>query len=83
MLQPYKGRVYDPCCGSAGMFVQSVQFIEAHATGNGNARPGLRSGVRKAKVDISIYGQESNYTTWRLAKMNLAIRGIEAQTRPW
>ena len=71
MLQPYKGRVYDPCCGSAGMFVQSVQFIEAHATGNGNGG--------KARADISIYGQESNYTTWRLAKMNLAIRGIEAQ----
>ena len=79
MLEPYTGRVYDPCCGSAGMFVQSVEFIEAHATGNGNARPGLRSGVRKAKADISIYGQESNYTTWRMAKMNLAIRGIEAQ----
>jgi type I restriction enzyme M protein len=64
MLAPYKGRVYDPCCGSGGMFVQSEQFIEAHA-----GRVG----------DISIYGQESNYTTWRLAKMNLAIRGIDAQ----
>ena len=62
MLEPYKGRVYDPCCGSGGMFVQSEKFIEAH---------GGRRG------DISIYGQESNYTTWRLAKMNLAIRGIE------
>ena len=71
MLEPYKGRVYDPCCGSAGMFVQSVEFIEAHATGNGNGG--------KAKADISIYGQESNYTTWRMAKMNLAIRGIEGQ----
>ena len=71
MLQPYKGRVYDPCCGSAGMFVQSVKFIEAHVTGNGNGG--------KAKADISIYGQESNYTTWRMAKMNLAIRGIEGQ----
>ena len=71
MLQPYKGRVYDPCCGSAGMFVQSVRFIEAHVTGNGNGG--------KAKADISIYGQESNYTTWRMAKMNLAIRGIEGQ----
>ena len=71
MLEPYQGRVYDPCCGSAGMFVQSKAFIDAHANGNGNGG--------KAKGDISIYGQESNYTTWRMAKMNLAIRGIEAQ----
>ena len=82
MLEPYQGRVYDPCCGSSGMFVQSVEFIQAHATGNGN-RPGPRSGggdaLQGAKADISIYGQESNYTTWRLAKMNLAIRGIEGQ----
>ncbi len=64
MLAPYKGRVYDPCCGSGGMFVSSERFVEAH----------------RGKVgDISIYGQESNYTTWRLAKMNLAIRGIDAQ----
>ena len=71
MIEPYKGRVYDPCCGSSGMFVQSVEFIRAHANGNGNGG--------KAKADISIYGQESNYTTWRLAKMNLAIRSIEGQ----
>jgi type I restriction enzyme M protein len=71
MLAPYKGRVFDPCCGSGGMFVQSEKFIEAHANGNGNGG--------KAKAAISIYGQESNYTTWRLAKMNLAIRGIDAQ----
>ncbi len=71
MLEPYRGRVYDPCCGSSGMFVQSVEFIRAHATGNGNGG--------QARGDISIYGQESNYTTWRLAKMNLAIRGIEGQ----
>ena len=64
MLAPYRGRVYDPCCGSGGMFVQSERFIEEH---------GGRLG------DVSIYGQESNYTTWRLAKMNLAIRGIDAQ----
>jgi type I restriction enzyme M protein len=70
MLEPYRGRVYDPCCGSSGMFVQSVEFIRAHASGNGN-------GGKKA--DISIYGQESNYTTWRLARMNLAIRGIDGQ----
>jgi len=63
MLAPYKGRVYDPCCGSGGMFVQSEKFIEEHGGKIG---------------DISIYGQESNHTTWRLAKMNLAIRGIEA-----
>jgi type I restriction enzyme M protein len=70
MLAPYKGRVFDPCCGSGGMFVQSAEFVKAHSTGNGNGG--------KAKGDISIYGQESNNTTWRLAKMNLAIRGIEA-----
>ena len=66
MLEPYKGRVYDPCCGSGGMFVQSEKFVEAH---------GGRIG------DIAIYGQESNYTTWRLAKMNLAVRGIDADIR--
>ena len=71
MLEPYQGRVYDPCCGSSGMFVQSMEFIEAHTSGNGNGGSALS--------DISIYGQESNYTTWRLAKMNLAIRGIEGQ----
>ena len=71
MLEPFKGRVYDPCCGSSGMFVQSVDFIQAHSSGNGNGG--------KARGDISIYGQESNYTTWRLAKMNLAIRGIDGQ----
>jgi type I restriction enzyme M protein len=62
MLAPYKGRVFDPCCGSGGMFVQSEKFVEAH---------GGRIG------DIAVYGQESNPTTWRLAKMNLAIRGID------
>jgi len=66
MLQPYQGRVYDPCCGSGGMFVQSEQFIQAH---------GGRIG------DIAIYGQESNYTTWRLCKMNLAVRGIDSDIR--
>ncbi|MDE0177061.1 MAG: class I SAM-dependent DNA methyltransferase [Gammaproteobacteria bacterium] len=75
MIEPYQGRVYDPCCGSSGMFVQSVEFIDAHASGNGNART-TPSGAR---ADISIYGQESNYTTWRLARMNLAIRGIGGQ----
>jgi type I restriction enzyme M protein len=67
MLAPYKGRVYDPCCGSGGMFVQSEQFIEVH---------GGRVG------DIAVWGQESNPTTWRLAKMNLAIRGIDAGLGP-
>ena len=75
MLEPYQGRVYDPCCGSSGMFVQSVEFIRAHATGNGNGGKAPKG----SKADISIYGQESNHTTWRLAKMNLAIRGIEGQ----
>ena len=69
MLAPYKGRVYDPCCGSGGMFVQSEKFIEAHA-----GRVG----------DISIYGQESNYTTWRLAKMNPGIRGkVQRDDERW
>lgn len=63
MIEPYEGRVYDPCCGSGGMFVQSEKFVESHG------------GSRR---DISIFGQESNPTTWRLAHMNLAIRGIEA-----
>jgi len=68
MLQPYKGRVFDPCCGSGGLFVQSEKFVKAHA----------------GKVnDISIYGQESNQTTWRLAKMNLAIRGIDSSQVRW
>jgi type I restriction enzyme M protein len=63
MIEPFKGRVFDPCCGSGGMFVQSEKFVAAH-----EGRVG----------DISIYGQESNQTTWRLCKMNLAIRGIDA-----
>ncbi|GAB4297623.1 MAG: class I SAM-dependent DNA methyltransferase [Desulfuromonadia bacterium] len=66
MLEPFQGRVYDPCCGSGGMFVQSEKFVQEH---------GGRIG------DIAIYGQESNYTTWRLAKMNLAVRGIDADIR--
>ncbi len=82
MLEPYQGRVYDPCCGSSGMFVQSVEFIRAHATGLPAGKTGNGNGgklPRGVRADISIYGQESNYTTWRLAKMNLAIRGIEGQ----
>ena len=64
MLEPYQGRIYDPCCGSGGMFVQSEKFVQEH---------GGRIG------DIAIYGQESNYVTWRLAKMNLAVRGIDSK----
>ena len=68
MLEPYKGRVFDPCCGSGGMFVQSEKFVAEH----------------QGKInDISIYGQESNQTTWRLAKMNLAIRGIDSSQVGW
>jgi len=67
MIEPFKGRVYDPCCGSSGMFVQSEEFIKEHGGKLG---------------DLSIYGQESNPTTWKLAKMNLAIRGIEANLGP-
>lgn len=63
VLQPFHGRVYDPCCGSGGMFVQSAKFVESHS-GNIN--------------DISVYGQDSNPTTWKMAQMNLAIRGIDA-----
>lgn len=66
MLEPYQGRIYDPCCGSGGMFVQSEKFVQEH---------GGRIG------DIAIYGQESNYVTWRLAKMNLAVRGIDSDIR--
>ena len=79
MLEPYRGRVYDPCCGSSGMFVQSVEFIRAHASGNGNGGKSAKGAKGGSRPDISIYGQESNYTTWRLAKMNLAIRGIDGQ----
>lgn len=68
MLEPYSGRVFDPCCGSGGMFVQSEKFVLKH---------------RGRVDDISIYGQESNLTTWRLAKMNLAIRGIDSSQVRW
>ena len=63
MIEPYKGRIYDPCCGSGGMFIQSEKFVENHQGKLG---------------DIAVYGQESNPTTWRLCKMNLAIRGIDS-----
>ncbi len=67
MIEPYRGRVYDPCCGSGGMFIQSERFVEAHGG---------------KRTDLSVYGQELNDTTWRLAKMNLAIRGIDADLGP-
>lgn len=63
MLEPFEGRVYDPCCGSGGMFVQSAEFVKAHGG---------------KRTDVAIYGQEFTDTTWKLAKMNLALRGIEA-----
>lgn len=81
MLEPYEGRVFDPCCGSGGMFVQSEKFIEAHSYNHENGN-GKKVAVNP-KDRISIYGQESNQTTWRLAKMNLAIRGIDSTNVRW
>jgi len=80
MLEPYEGRVLDPCCGSGGMFVQSEKFIAAHAD---------RYNGKVKEIDklfesvVSIYGQESNQTTWRLCKMNLALRGIDSSNIKW
>src|SRR5690625_5980685 len=68
MLEPARGRVVDPCCGSGGMFVQSEKFVESH---------------QGRLTDISIYGQERNRTTWRLCKMNIAIRGIDSSQVLW
>jgi len=68
MIEPYKGHIYDPCCGSGGMFVMSEKFVEEH---------------RGKKDDIAIYGQESNQTTYRLCRMNLAIRGIDGSQVKW
>ena len=80
MLQPYEGRVFDPCCGSGGMFVQSEKFIAAHK----DHYQKRSNGTNPNPVDlISIYGQESNQTTWRLAKMNLAIRSIDSSNIKW
>ena len=70
-LDPYRGRVYDPCHGSAGKSAQLISFALEHVAGNGNGGD--------VKADIPIFGQESNYMTWRLAKMILAIRGIEGE----
>lgn len=80
MLEPYEGRVFDPCCGSGGMFVQSEKFVEAHRDHyNGKSREIDKLFERV----VSIYGQESNQTTWRLCKMNLAIRGIDSTNVLW
>lgn len=68
ILQPFEGRIYDPCCGAGGMFVQSAKFVNAHGGNLGN---------------ISVFGQESNPTTWKLAQMNMAIRGIDADLGPY
>jgi len=80
LLQPYRGRVFDPCCGSGGMFVQSEKFINAH-------RDVYRGGYDEfsSLFDrvVSVYGQESNQTTWRLCRMNLAIRGIDSSNVKW
>lgn len=80
MLEPYEGRVLDPCCGSGGMFVQSEKFIEAHSDHyNGKAKE-----IDKLfESVVSVYGQESNQTTWRLSKMNLALRGIDSSNVKW
>jgi len=90
MLEPYEGRVFDPCCGSGGMFVQSEKFIKAHQDhfkkfpSNGGVSGGRGGNIALNPSDrISIYGQESNQTTWRLAKMNLAIRGIDSSNVKW
>lgn len=90
MLAPYKGRIYDPACGSGGMFVQSVKFVQSHdgtamrdsAKLISEASPRELREAKHHRGDISIYGQESNATTRRLAIMNLAIRGIEADFGP-
>ncbi len=81
MLEPYEGRVFDPCCGSGGMFVQSEKFIKHHQDYY-KKNNGKKLSLNPAD-HISIYGQESNQTTWRLAKMNLAIRGIDSSNVKW
>ena len=80
ILEPYEGRVFDPCCGSGGMFVQSEKFVEAHRDYYKKKSNGLSLNPADR---ISIYGQESNQTTWRLAKMNLAIRHIDSSNVKW
>jgi type I restriction enzyme M protein len=82
MLEPYEGRVFDPCCGSGGMFVQSEKFVAAHRDHYKKKSNGNCISFNPADM-ISIYGQESNQTTWRLCKMNLAIRGIDSSNIRW
>ena len=81
MLEPYEGRVFDPCCGSGGMFVQSEKFVMSHSDHYKKSK-GKKLSLNPAD-NISIYGQESNQTTWRLCKMNLAIRGIDSSNVKW
>lgn len=84
MLEPYEGRVFDPCCGSGGMFVQSEKFIKSHQDHYASTSSAQTKKLKLNPADrISIYGQESNQTTWRLAKMNLAIRGIDSSNVKW
>lgn len=84
MLEPSEGRVFDPCCGSGGMFVQSEKFIEAYQDHYTSIRPAQTKRIQLDPSDrISIYGQESNQTTWRLCRMNLAIRGIDSSNVKW
>jgi type I restriction enzyme M protein len=79
MIEPFRGRVFDPCCGSGGMFIQSEKFIEAHQ----DIKSPTNNSERLRRDDLSIYGQESNQTTWRLCKMNLAIRHIDSKFVAW
>ena len=81
LLEPYSGRVYDPCCGSGGFFVQSEKFIEQHSDNQTFNHKDRQKTVEERKRQIAVYGQESNPTTWRLAQMNLVIRNIEADIR--
>jgi type I restriction enzyme M protein len=87
MLEPYEGRVFDPCCGSGGMFIQSEKFVKAHQDyyrpSSGSSQREERKLQIKPEDRISIHGQESNQTTWKLAKMNLAIRHIDSTNVKW
>ena len=88
MLEPYEGRIFDPCCGSGGMFVQSEKFIKAHQDHyKPSPQPSPNGRGSKLQLNpldrIALYGQESNQTTWRLCKMNLAIRGIDSTNVKW
>ncbi|MDR2204512.1 MAG: type I restriction-modification system subunit M [Nitrososphaerota archaeon] len=79
MIEPFRGRVFDPCCGSGGMFIQSEKFIQAHQ----DIKSPNSNSERLRRDDLSIYGQESNQTTWHLCKMNLAIRHIDSKFVAW